>query len=271
LVNELHLLDLANVKCKKSGNAAIVEEMKMKRILLLIALVSISGLTFAADYAREKKWADEVVPGVVVGDPVYLEQADGHKFLTIYTPVKDAKAALVIVHGRGVNPDWGLIGALRSELPDHGYTTLSVQMPVLENSANDSAYLATFPDAVQRLHIAVDFLKAKGYTKIGLVSHSMGSRMSARYITDKPDAAVQAWVAIGMSERVDYSKTSVAVLDLYGEHDLPAVLKTARARNASLQGKAGSTQQQVAHADHFFDNMDAQLVDAVAKYLDQRF
>ncbi|MFA5171118.1 MAG: DUF3530 family protein [Sulfuriferula sp.] len=243
----------------------------MKRILWLIVLVLISSLTFAADYVREKKWADEVVPGVVVGDPVYLEQPDGHKFLTLYTPAKDAKVALVIVHGRGVNPDWGLIGVLRSQLADHGYTTLSVQMPVLANSASDSAYLATFPDAVQRLRIAVDFLKAKGYTKIGLVSHSMGSRMSARYMTGKPDVAVKTWVAIGMSDHASYRKVSVPMLDLYGENDLPEVLKTARARKASLQGKTGSTQQRIAHADHFFDNMDAQLVDTVTKYLDQRF
>jgi hypothetical protein len=32
----------------------------------------------ASDYAREKKWADEIVPGIVVGDPVYLETPRGH-------------------------------------------------------------------------------------------------------------------------------------------------------------------------------------------------
>ena len=32
----------------------------------------------AADYAREMKWADEVVPGLVVGDPVYLQTARRH-------------------------------------------------------------------------------------------------------------------------------------------------------------------------------------------------
>jgi pimeloyl-ACP methyl ester carboxylesterase len=244
--------------------------MQMKRILVLVVLVLMSTLTFAADYAREQKWADEVLPGMVVGDPVYLEQTDGHKFLTLFTPVKDARAALVIVHGKGVHPDWGLIGVLRSQLADHAYTTLSVQMPVLANSAKDAAYLATFHEAVQRLRIAVDFLKAKGYTKIGLVSHSMGSRMSARYMTGKPDPAVQAWVAIGMPDRVDYSKIAVPVLDLYGENDLPVVLKTANARKASLQGKPESTQQRIAHADHFFDNMDAQLIDAVVTYLDRQ-
>ncbi|MBS1218396.1 MAG: hypothetical protein H6R21_1529, partial [Proteobacteria bacterium] len=41
----------------------------------LAALLSMSALAAAgiADYAREKKWADEVVPGLVVGDPVYLQ------------------------------------------------------------------------------------------------------------------------------------------------------------------------------------------------------
>lgn len=243
----------------------------MKRFVWLMVLALVSNFAFAADYAREKKWADEIVPGVVVGDPVYLEQPDGHKFLTLFTPVKDAKAALIIVHGMGVNPDWGLIGVLRSQLPDRGYATLSIQMPVLASNAKGSAYPATFPEAVQRLKIAVDFLKAKGYTKIGLVSHSMGSRMSAVYMTGKPDAAIKAWVAIGMADRADYRKVSVPVLDLYGENDLPDVLKNAKARKAALQGKAGSEQEMVAHADHFFDGMDEQLVDIVSKYLDQQF
>jgi pimeloyl-ACP methyl ester carboxylesterase len=243
----------------------------MKRMIWLLVLALVSHFAFAADYAREQKWADEVVPGVVVGDPVYLEQADGHKFLTLFTPVKDARAALVIVHGMGVNPDWGLIGALRSQLPDHGYTTLSIQMPVLANDAKGADYPATFPEAVQRLSVAVDFLKAKGYTKIGLVSHSMGSRMSGVYMNGKPDAAIKTWVAIGMSDSAAYRGVTVPMLDLYGENDLPAVLKSAHARKAALQGKADSKQVMVAHADHFFNDMDDKLVDVVAKYLDQRF
>ncbi len=243
----------------------------MNRIFWLIVLVFVSNLAFSSDYAREKKWADEIVPGVVVGDPLYLEQPGGHKFLTLYTPVKDAKAALVIVHGLGINPDWGLIGVLRSQLADKGYTTLSIQMPVLANNAKSAAYSATFPEAVQRLGIAVAFLKSKGYTKIGLVSHSMGSRMSAEYMTKKPDAAIKTWVAIGMPQPLDFHKVGVPVLDLYGENDFPEVLKSAAARKSTLIGKSGSTQERVAHANHFFDNMDEQLVNSVENYLNQRF
>jgi hypothetical protein len=62
-------------------------------------------------------------PGIVVGDPVYLEGRAGHKFLTIYTEAPNAQAGLVIVHGIGVHPDHGLISTLRIALADHGYTT----------------------------------------------------------------------------------------------------------------------------------------------------
>jgi pimeloyl-ACP methyl ester carboxylesterase len=225
----------------------------------------------AADYAREKKWADEVIPGVVVGDPVYLEQASGHKFLTLYTTAKDPKAALLIVHGLGIHPDWGLIGVLRSQLADRGYTTLSVQMPVLANDAKASAYPAMFPEASQRLQLAVDFLKAKGYQKLGIVSHSMGSRMSEAYLSAKPDPAIKAWVSIGMPGTADYRKLNMPVLDLYGQNDLPEVIKGAAARKAGLQGKPGSEQIQATRADHFFTDQDQQLVDTVAHYLNQQF
>lgn len=241
------------------------------RAMWMLVLLLLAGNVWAADYAREKKWADEVVPGVVVGDAVYQEQANGHRFLTLYTVAKDPKAALIIVHGLGIHPDWGLIGVLRSQLADRGYTTLSVQMPVLDSAAKVSAYPATFPDASQRLQLAVDFLKAKGYSKIAIVSHSMGSRMSDAYLAAKPDAAVKAWVAIGMPIAADYRKVNVPVLDLYGQNDLPEVLNAAAARKAGLQAKPGSEQIVAPHADHFFTDRDALLVDSVTRYLDQQF
>ena len=140
------------------------------RILATIWLCLISQLVFgSADYAREKKWADEITPGIVVGDPVYLELKpgpelkQGHKFLSLLTTVPDAKTALVVVHGLGIHPDWGMVGTLRTQLADLGYTTLSIQMPVLANEAEGDQYVTTFPEAAARIAAAVDFLKAKGY------------------------------------------------------------------------------------------------------------
>lgn len=232
-------------------------------ILLLLFALSVS----AADYAREKKWADEIVPGIVVGDPLYLGPVEGHKFLAIYTEAAKPKAAVIVVHGLGVHPDWNLIGVLRSGLAEQGYTTLSVQMPVLASDVQSDAYSVTFDEAAARLQVAADFLKAKGYGKIGIVSHSLGSRMSLHYLMRNPDAQVKAWVAIGMSDG-DYGKVKLPVLDLYGGNDLPGVLQNARARAASFKVK-GSKQIVVPQADHFFNNRDAELVKSVMDYLDQ--
>lgn len=243
-------------------------EKKMTRILWILALQLILGTAWGADYAREQKWADEVVPSIVAGDPVYLE-ARNHKFLTLFTAVPNAKTALVIVHGLGVHPDWNLIGVLRTQLADAGYTTLSIQMPVLKNEAKGEDYPPTFPEAAQRIDQAVAFLRVKGYQKVALVSHSMGSRMSHAYLSRAKGHPVDAWVAIGMGGAETYRSLGIPVLDLYGENDLPIVLKGAAKRAASLKGLTNSAQIVAPKTDHFFSDHDTELVKYVKDYLDK--
>ncbi|NWG86927.1 MAG: DUF3530 family protein [Hydrogenophilaceae bacterium] len=241
----------------------------MKRLLAGIVLFTSCALAFASDYAREKKWADEILPAVLVGDPVYLELPNKHRFLGLYAEAAKPKAAVIVVHGIGVHPDHGLISPLRQQLADAGYTTLSLQMPILKVDAKPEDYPPTFDEAAQRLEKAAAFLKQKGYQKIALVSHSLGCRMSYRYLSSRPDAPIAAWVAIGTSVVDDTSKLKMPVFDLYGQNDLPAVVKNAPKRAALLKGRAGSLQQQVPGANHFFEGLEGNLVEAVRGYLDQ--
>ena len=60
-----------------------------------LIIIAMSLATFAQDYAREKRWADEVIPAVVVGDPVWLALSGGHKFLNLLAEADGAKAAIV--------------------------------------------------------------------------------------------------------------------------------------------------------------------------------
>lgn len=237
-------------------------------VLLWAALVSAQALagSAVADYAREKKWADEILPGLVVGDPVYLQTPRGHrKFLALFTP-SDSGKAVVVVHGLGIHPDWGLIGTLRTELADRGFASLSIQMPILAADAKAEAYPPTFPEAAERIAEAVAFLKAKGYGEIAIVSHSMGSRMSRVYLAGKPDPAVKAWASLGISTD-DYASLRLPILDLYDENDLPPVLANAAKRKQSLANKA-SRQVVVPRSDHFFGGHEAAMVKAVADFLD---
>lgn len=244
------------------------------RLISGLILCVISQLVLAgADYGREKKWADEVVPGIVIGDPVYLQQKNAHKFLGIYTPALNAKMGLIIVHGIGIHPDWGMVGTLRQQLADQGYATLSVQMPILAVDAKPEAYAATFPEGVERLQLAAAFLIEKGYKRIAIVSHSMGSRMAYAYMIKNPPE-ISAWASLGMQNvigsktPITYERIKVPVLDLYGANDLPNVLAGATARKNSLNSKPESKQVVVPKTDHFFAGHEEEMVRAVKDFLD---
>jgi pimeloyl-ACP methyl ester carboxylesterase len=234
--------------------------------LLLFVSVPVPVLA-ASDYAREKKWADEITPGIVVGDPVYLEQANKHKFLGIYAEAPGAGMGVIVVHGIGIHPDWGMVGTLRQGLADQGYTTLSIQMPILAVDATGEDYRPTFPEAVERLQLAAKYLKAKGYQKVAVVSHSLGSGMSRVYMATNPPE-VAAWASLGLASAATYQGIKAPVLDLYGANDLPQVLSGAKKRLASLQGNPASRQVVIPDTDHFFANHEEAMVKAVKDFLD---
>ena len=238
----------------------------------LVILLSVASLhCFAqADYAREQRWADEITPAILVGDPVQLMLPAGRKFLGIYTPNSKARAGVVVIHGLGVHPDWGLINPLRSQLSEQGYATLSVQMPVMASDAPGSSYPPTFPEAAERIGVAVNHLRSKGYKKIAIVSHSLGTRMTNVFLNRTDAPSIDAWVAIGLSG--EYTKPEMfkaPVLDLYGEKDLPAVLEAAAIRANAIRNIRGSAQISVAGADHFFNGLDNELLRNVRLFLDR--
>ena len=238
-------------------------------LALALALISFSCCA-QADYAREQRWADEITPAVLVGDPVQLTLPVGRKFLGIYAPNSKARAGVVLVHGLGMHPDWSVVHPLRSQLSEQGYATLSVQMPVMAAGVPGEQYSPLFPEAAARIAVAVKFLRDKGLQKIAIVSHSYGVRMT-NVLLNQPDApAISAWVAIGIIGEYSQPATFRApVLDLYGEHDFPGVLELAAKRANAIKSVRGSAQIRVAGADHFFYGVDNELVRNVKLFLDR--
>jgi hypothetical protein len=164
----------------------------MPRPLALAVLLFACNMAFAQDYEREKRWRDEVVPSIVVGEPVVLKTAAGREFLGIFTEAPLAKGALLVIHGVGVHPDHGVIGTLRVKLAERGWTTLSVQMPVLAADAGAEDYYAkAFPEALERIGTAVTWLKSHSPARLAMVSHGMGSWMANEYLDAVPGAPVR--------------------------------------------------------------------------------
>jgi alpha/beta superfamily hydrolase len=238
------------------------------RILLLLVLACALSVQ-AQDYEREKRWAAEIVPALVVGDAVQLKLPTGREFLGLYTEANPTKGAVLLVHGIGVHPDHGVIGVLRVALSEAGYTTLSIQMPVQKSDAvADDYFPALFPEAVARIQAAADWLQAKGYARPVLLSHSMGSWMSNVYYERTTDAPFAAWICMGLSGGFGrMGNVKAPVLDLYGENDLPNVRRSDWRRRMTLGSIQGSRQIMIAGADHHYAGKEKELTAAIVAFL----
>lgn len=237
-------------------------------------LAAFAGGAAAQDYEREARLAEEIVPALVVGEPVKLRTSAGREFLGIHAEVPGAKAAVVLVHGRNVHPDHEVIGVLRMRLADLGYATLAIQMPVLNAQAQrvEDYYPALFPEAVERIGVAAAWLAARGERRIALLSHSMGSWMANEYFDAHPDAPYAAWICMGLTGGYSWAtyRSPRPILDVYGSEDLPSVADAAwRRRLTVAAAPEGSRQLRIDGADHRYQGRESALAAQVAAWLDE--
>ena len=242
------------------------------RCALLIASTALCApaWTQVPDDAREFRWAEEVAPQVVVGEVLWLATPQRAKVLALYTDAPSARGGVVIVHGLGVHPDWGLNGALRTRLADQGLATLSVQMPVLDKDASREQYRALYPAAGQRIAAAVRALRERGIAKVAIVSHSLGAGMVDAWLAGPEAMGIAAWVPIGML--VDFTRAPrEPVLDVVAGSDFPEVLANAKLRAARLQRDRCSRPVVVPGTDHYFDGATEPLAGVIMPFLDRAF
>lgn len=255
--------------------------MFTRPIYLFIAFFALAGIATASDIDKEKRWADQVVDAIMVGEPQWLELKD-HKILGIYTAETTGKAmgGALILHGSGVHPNWpDVVYPLRTQLPEHGWHTLSIQMPVLANEASYEDYAPLMAEVAPRIEAGIQYLKSKGIQNIVIIAHSLGTTMTAQYLASKPNPDVRAFVAVGMPgqhakiENMDnikaLEKIKIPLLDIYGSEDLENIRNTKkqRASAAKRAGNTAYTQVEVSGANHFFNNQGDTLVKRVRGWL----
>ncbi|MEO9136918.1 MAG: DUF3530 domain-containing protein, partial [Casimicrobiaceae bacterium] len=141
---------------------------------------------------------------------------------------------------------------------------------VLAADAPRTDYAAIFPDAGERLDAATEWLRARSYSRIAVVSHSMGSAMVNAWLAKRKRPEVDAWVPVGLL--VDFAvPPPLPVLDIVAEHDLPEALAFAKTRVRSLRDDGCSAPLVVGGADHYFANAAARLAKAIKPFLDRAF
>ena len=265
--------------------------MKLSKTSWLVLLVmccvplAVANAASKSDRAKEKRWESQIVDSLLVGEAVQLT-AGGVEFLGLYAESHTDmdKGGVIIMHGIGVHPAWpDVVDPLRMTLPDLGWHTLSIQMPILENEAEGEDYIPLFDEVPGRVAAAVKFLQDKGVAPVMVVAHSLGASMAAYYLAQQPEPEVKAAILIGLGSLSgdDDSKfnslnmlkhITIPIMDLYGVNDLDNVIKNATKRKKVLGGMSGKKFQQkkVEGANHFFVGKENVLIKTVDSWLSEQ-
>jgi pimeloyl-ACP methyl ester carboxylesterase len=252
--------------------------------LIPLLFVFTASADSKSDVAKEKRWEEQIVPSIMVGEDVKLAAQDG-EFLALYTEAatEQQKGAVILLHGIGVHPAWpDVIEPLRMELPEHGWHTLSLQMPILGNEAENRDYAPLFPEVPDRIQAGVDFLKSKGIGTIVISGHSLGATMGSYYLASKSDPSVAVFAIISggpgvpgdtrMDSLENFRKIrNVAILDVYGSEDQQSVLEAASERRKLAQNSEHSRYQEleIDGAGHFYQGKQEELVAELSDRLDK--
>lgn len=238
--------------------------------------------------AKEKRWAEQILSTLLIGQGVWLEAKTG-PFFSIYTEAGSGKGGVLLLHDAGAHPDWPeVIFPLRSQLPEQGWSTLSLQTPILPTGAPYTAYGPIFDEAPERIRAGLAYLRAKKIDDIVLIGHGIGASLGAVFLADAGQAKeIKGFVGIALDAPVSDStiytfdprlytpntlaKLKLPVLDVFGGLDRKTTTDSAALRVAAGRqaGNAGYRQQRFPNADHFFTGEEEALVKRIGEWLDQ--
>jgi predicted alpha/beta-hydrolase family hydrolase len=188
----------------------------------------------------------------------------------------NSKVAVILAHGQGLAPDGNVVGPLRRSLHrELAIHTLSLSMPTLPGAKSldqFEEYVSTFPDAYKRIQAAIDFLsKEKGATRIYLMGHSMGGRMTSAFLANNPEAPVVGFIGVGLlaggkeplNTNLNLRKVRVPVIDIYAENDRDA--RAAEFRRSLVSERF--TQVSVPGATHDYRGHEKFVAEAVIGWI----
>jgi predicted esterase len=252
------------------------------RLLLLILLISPNSVVYPADTPDYEAVLTESLVGIYSDKEAVWLSADDQLFLGLYRESVNlpANRAIVILHGMGAHADWPeVITPLRTRLPVMGWTTLSIQLPVLAPQTSLSDYGASISQTTLRIRAAIKYLQYHGYVDIVLLGYSFGASLAVNYLQAGPDD-IRAFAGISMQEfpflsppfrLVDsLGRVKVPVLDIYAGLDFSDVLRSVDDRRlaASKGGNVAYQQQVIKGSDHYYTGRQDELVDTIMVWLE---
>lgn len=248
-------------------------------IILLVSAFSVSA--DALDRQYEKEVSEKLTEAVDEDEVVWLE-AKGEKFLSLLIKQTNqkAKGAVIILHGMGAHPDWPqTISPMRKALAEHGWTSVSIQLPVIAPKNQIEDYGKTLDEASARIKAAIALVHKNKFRNIVVIGHSFGAVSALYYLQQETEKKIAAMVAISLNKyaylkpSVDLldliEKSKIPILDIYGTRDyLEATDQADDRRLAAKKGENSSYKQmEIEGADHSFTKLDDVLIKRVRGWM----
>ncbi|RKZ71260.1 MAG: hypothetical protein DRQ48_04130, partial [Gammaproteobacteria bacterium] len=245
------------------------------------------------ELSREQQIAEKLAVTADVDEIISLKAAGG-RFIGLYkrarvrvmvseiseTKTEKINGVVILVHGMGAHPDWpDVISPLRTRLTETGWSTLSIQMPILSPEERVAEYGKTLRLANSRIQAAVDYLHGWEIEPIVLLGYSFGAAQAANFLaTNKPEN-VQAFISVSMlaqkffKPKLDVYKfiggITVPMLDIYAEKDLEDVRRGIDDRRlaANKNGNTEFQQIELQGSGHHYLGFEEILVEQIQIWL----
>jgi len=261
-------------------------------IVVFVLVFMLNGQLAAEDIkelSREQQIAEKLTVTADVDEIISLK-APGGRFIGLYkrarvseiseTKTGEINGVVILVHGMGAHPDWpDVISPLRTRLTETGWSTLSIQMPILSPDEAVAEYGKTLRLANSRIQAAVDYLHDWEIEPIVLLGYSFGAAQAANFLASNKPENVQAFISVSMlaqkfiKPKLDVYKfigeIIVPILDIYAEKDLQDVRRGIDDRRlaANKNGNTGFQQIELQGSGHHYLGFEDILAEQIQIWL----
>jgi len=256
----------------------------MLKPLLFIIFCCHSAYSGASDELRELRYAEQIESSFATGKVSWL-QVKGKKFLSLYTETEeiDSLGTVIILHPMDGHPDQSkLIKPLRTYLPEHGWATLSLQLPVLGIEAAETEYYSLFENANARIQAAIDFLLEAKIKNIVIVGYGLGGVMAVYYLKENANKTeVKGLVTISLAVPHSNQKQAQVIdfiagielpfYDIFTDFDLPEVTSSARKRRLAAKENPAYRQVKIAAERHMLPRDQRLVIKRVYSWINRTF
>ena len=239
------------------------------------------------ELSREQQIAEKLAV-TADADEIISLKASGGRFIGLYkrakiseTKIGEVNGVVILVHGMGAHPDWpDVISPLRTRLTEIGWSTLSIQMPILSPEEPVAEYGKTLRMANSLIQAAVDYLHDWEIEPIVLLGYSFGAVQAANFLASNKPENIQAFISVSVlvqkfiKPKIDMYKfigeISVPMLDIYAEEDLEDVRRGIDDRRLAANKNGNNEFQQIElqGSGHHFLEFEDILIEQIQIWLE---